>query len=857
MPDVDTETAAPNTGEEEPETEPQDPFEQYGGDGFPDLPEGLQRKLYDLLQKAQKRDSFARRREILRVWKNRFFELGFQHCWWDEDNKILQVGQQGLGAVDDEDDDGPLYKRDIQNYLGYEKSFRSVFCQNAAPVRFQPVDAKDAADIAAAQEATKHKRVVEKFNNPKELQDDVGQFLWTDGSCLAWSYFLRDGENFGYEEEDDDAGITEEDFTAEPLHGATSQGASQFGAGDQAARGSAGLSVHGLVGEQGGAGDGLSALSGTDGIEAAGGEQLGEPAEPVAKGRECIEIDGVLEWKRPLSIRNPKRWPYVIRSKEEDIACAKADNPEIEEKITPGHVAQGSEHLARLARIACSQGASWEGNSQSTFEHLVTVDNAWFRKSFFTELGDKEDKDRVELERIFPNGCRAKFIGETYCGSWPEPMGEHVKVLNALKMKGQNVPGLGNSLIDPCEAFDDMFNMSEECFKNTIPQKIVRNGTLDIDAIREQGNAYGNYIEANPGSKDDPTRPFADNFFQETPVTPPEQMSQMMVEVQGPLMQFLSGQLAPLMGQSDEHNETAKGISILRDQALGLMSLVWTPFCNWYGEVMVDAIRCGAQERNEETFTTMVNVPGKQDKEEPLEVDIEALRDGEIMAAPVVDANFPESWTAKSNRFFGLFSNAGQNPLLLKLMSHPDNQVLAKDMVGMEDMEFPDADAVEKQVQEIALLIKGSPVPPSEEEVAAAVQQELGKLQQAAATAATAGVQPPPIDVEQLTLKLTQQMTAQLTKSSVPIDPETDNSQVEAEECLRWINSPTGQKMKYSQNQADKLGFQNVRLHWKEHDTVNQQKAAQAAAAMAGAAGPSAQAGAPAVQAGAGAAGAA
>lgn len=244
----------------------------------------------------------------------------------------------------------------------------------------------------------------------------------------------------------------------------------------------------------------------------------------------------------------------------------------------------------------------------------------------------------------------------------------------------------------------------------------------------------------------------------------------------------------------------------------------------------------------EDTFTTMVNVPDK-DKEEPIEVSLQDLRDGRIMAAPVVDANFPESWTAKSNRFFGLFTQAGQNPLLLKLMAHPDNQVLAKDMVGLEDMEFPDADAVEKQVQEIELLSKGSPIPPSPEEVRAAVQQEMGKLQQATATAAAAGLQAPQFNPEALMPGLTQQITQKLTKSSVEVDPICDYHQVEAEECLRWINSPTGQKMKNSQNPQEKLGFQNVRLHLQEHMAVMKANAAQAAAAAVPAAGaPGAQA---------------
>ena len=82
--------------------------------------------------------------------------------------------------------------------------------------------------------------------------------------------------------------------------------------------------------------------------------------------------------------------------------------------------------------------------------------------------------------------------------------------------------------------------------------------------------------------------------------------------------------------------ETAKGITILRDQALGLMSMVWTPFTFFYGEVMVDAIRCAAANRDDKKpFAAMVDIPGKKGQEELVEVNIEDLK-GNILAAPVV-----------------------------------------------------------------------------------------------------------------------------------------------------------------------------------------------------------------------------
>lgn len=841
MPDLSDIETAEDTGEQAADG-PKD----YGDPKrLEKLPDRLQRKLHDLLRKAQERDVFARRRELQRVQKNRFFELGFQHTWWDDEQGIYQVGQNGGGEQSDEEEDGPLYQRDILLYRAFMNSFRAVFGQNQAPCRFQAKDPKNGNDITAAQEAQKHKRVVEKFNDPSALQDDVARLLWTDGSVVAISSFVYDGQRFGYEEEDEEIAAEEQ---AEANAGA---GAGQPGAGDSAG-GSLDLGSAGIPGS----GDGIDAAgTGNNGLGVAGGELDGVPDlsggggddqgesslsnERTPKGQEVIELVGVLERKAPLSIRDMARWPYLIVSTEDDISIAKGENPDIEDKIRPGSSAPGAEHRARLARIACSQGSSWEGNSESTLEYLITKDRGWFRPSWFTELGKNDDPDRIEIEQIYPDGCYCEFIGETYCKSRNESMDKHIKVMQAVKSNGQNVPGLGQGAVDPCEAFDDMFNMAEEAFKGTIPAKFFRHGVLDLEAINEQSSGYGRYYESNPNTPGNLETAFADNFFEETAVEPPEMMQTHMADIQGTLLPFLTGQLAPLMGVSDEHNETAKGISILRDQALGLMNLVWKPFCGFYGLVMTDAIRCGAENRPEDKpLSAQVGIPGKDGKEETIDVSIEDLKAGNFGPVPVVDSNFPESWTAKSNRFTGLMSQSGENPLLLKLMSHPDNQVMAKDMIGLEDMEFPDADAVEKQIEEIAKLSKASPIPPSPEEVQAAVGQEMQQLQAAMQQGAAAGAQMPQVDPEALQAKLTQAATQKLTKSSVEVDPICDNHQVEAEECLRWINSPTGQKAKYSSDDQVKLGYQNVRLHLLEHQAVLKQQAQAAAqAAMVQAAG--------------------
>src|ERR1700721_1524688 len=64
--------------------EPSEQFnEQFGGDGFPELPENLQKALKDLLRKALQREMYARRQEVMESRKQRFYDRGIQYIYWD------------------------------------------------------------------------------------------------------------------------------------------------------------------------------------------------------------------------------------------------------------------------------------------------------------------------------------------------------------------------------------------------------------------------------------------------------------------------------------------------------------------------------------------------------------------------------------------------------------------------------------------------------------------------------------------------------------------------------------------------------------------------------------------------------
>ena len=132
-------------------------------------------------------------------------------------------------------------------------------------------------------------------------------------------------------------------------------------------------------------------------------------------------------------------------------------------------------------------------------------------------------------------------------------------------------------------------------------------------------------------------------------------------------------------------------------------------------------------------------------------------------------------------------------------------------------------DAVEKQQGELDVLLKTGPQDnPQYLQIAQAVQQGTQEAQQLAAM----GQQLPPDQMQllQQAQQALQQIPPQI--SSVPVRP-TDNHAVEALVTLGIINGPEGRRLASSREPNDQAIFQNLNLHYQQHDTQAKQMALQ------------------------------
>lgn len=176
------------------EDQEETPEEKYGPK-FLKLPEERIAQLRQVCNKFNLRDQWGRQIEILRCTLKRYFWIGLQHVWWDNDSQCFQVGEEG-GAVNSAENLNQEQGTSVQDFNIYKpngKIFASVFSQSPASIRMEPDRPKDSDSIRAAKEAEKYIRVYDKYNPAQEAQISIGRLLWNDGRVIAITERSDDG----------------------------------------------------------------------------------------------------------------------------------------------------------------------------------------------------------------------------------------------------------------------------------------------------------------------------------------------------------------------------------------------------------------------------------------------------------------------------------------------------------------------------------------------------------------------------------------------------------------------------------------------------------------------------------------
>src|SRR6185312_8867791 len=511
------------------------------------------------------------------------------------------------------------------------------------------------------------------------------------------------------------------------------------------------------------------------------------------QGREEIRLYGVLESKVPIVCDDPRLFPYVKIEDDLDETVAKAMYPEVAAKITDaGALTTADAPFARLARITCAEGQGNGRGGGSASKYLRTRSRWWLRTEAF--YGVSDEAMRASLLERYPSGCRLTYFGSTLADERPECMDEHIAVMHALDGDGQARPSVGDAMMHPQRVTNELLGLVEETFRYVIPMTLVDDNLIDTDAIQDMQAEPGDFIpvEKTPGT------PVSECVHETSPANVPPELMGMLEQLIGPLADKLSSTPPVLGGASMENQDTARGYALARDQALGVIGLTWQPYRDFYAESMGQAVRLAGISRDAGPLKALVAAASGRSVE-TVSLDIGDLR-GNFVCVPETDANFPEGYTARSNKIMMLLNNAAASPAVSKLLMQPDNQALLLDAIGVEGLVDESVVGRNNQLAEIQEMEGAKPVPnPAYAEwvMQAQIAQAQGEPFEAPA--------PPQFF------------------TSVPIDPDFDDHEAHFAECVRWINSAAGQEARRS----DPGMVANVKLHAQAHKQVLQQQQEQ------------------------------
>jgi hypothetical protein len=764
-----------------------------------ELTEGQKTALHFLVSKHKKRDYPARLIEVIQAWEAALFYRGFQFL----------IPQRGGGWIvpGESTGYGPTMQMDLallptNIYSARAQMIIAALTRAVPTVRFMPQDALNDAAITASESADKFTKVIARNNDLILIQTDASRILWNDGRFGYWSRFVKDGQRFGWEEDDVPDDLVPED---EPLEAGVSS--VETAAGVETPESEETAMESGEVGqteqsverseleenpqqeniEQSDLEETPEMEEGQSEIEEeAEGEEEEQPiAERTPRGQEVRTAHGKLEMKlSPMMANDLEDVDALDFEFEVDVSRAKGMFPWIADDIKGGSFGLDEGEISRLARQNVKLGMQSTYVTSSSMADDVTISHTWLRPSALMEAPEEE---RDELIEMFPNGSLVCYAGKEFAYARNESMDDSWALGQAYSGDGQNRNAMGTSTLPIQKRLNNWLDLMNDFFVRAVPKKWMDNKVFNVEAIRGQTNVPGDIgaFKRVPGT------PVSELILVEPQVLPPPTLADFIKEYSGPLAELLSGAYPALAGGDVGTADSGVAIATQRDSALGRLAPTWHSIKNAEATSMKQLVRWGAKCRDK---SINERIPGG----EVISLEINDLR-GNILCYAESDENLPETFTQKKNNFMQIFDASAKNPQLGEVFFNGSNLTFLKMMSGLKDIYIPQAVSHTKQLGEIDLMLKtGKMLPNPIKMQATEALMKFVKL----------GVDPAQL----------QQAQAQIASlpdqvCSVQIDKDVDDNKTEADTTWQYMNSEEGRKLKRQKPDS----YANIRQHFLDH----------------------------------------
>lgn len=751
------------------------PFD-YSDQPFVDLSDDEKNAIKGLIRDCAKRDTAARRMEVEQAWEARLFKRGYQYLlprrgggWY------LPSPTTGFGAG-----------RQIQQAALYETNIYGAHCdiitsalvRDIPECRFEPENPSYDPDITAADAAEDYKEIFERSNDLRALHTQAADYMCTDGRVLFYTRTVLDGQRFGFQNDEEDEPVVPEDETSGPPDSPNLEEGQEE----------------------------LIEQNDSPETEDDDGEDQTKDARPKRKprAREITDVFGKLEHKLPIQTQNIYECDFVQAFKDVHVSRAKGMFFWMADSIKAGSGGIPELELDRIARINCALALPGTYVTGDTFNRDVTIYWNWLRPSAFMDV-DNSKGVRDSLLGKFPDGVLAVYAGDTFCYARNESMDDHLHVLQCFPGSGQNRIALMSKVLSLQKRLNNLLDLLNDYFIRCVARRWYPEPLINVEAVQEQGNTPGliSPYQLTPGVE------LKNAIVVEDTPQPNPMLWQVITDFFTNFAEMLSGALPSLFG-AESNTDTASGISMQRDQALGRLASPWGALQTATAAYMRQAVMAAAKCRLKLGESQIMQSAGG--KKIALEV---ADLQGNVLSFPEVDSNFPETWVQRQSRFQQLMAEGQTNPAFVKMLGLPKNMKIAKDALGFSELDVPEADSVDKQLGEFEILLKTGPQPnPQLVQAQKMVEKDSEQAKAMGAQAAAAFGQQLPQMIAML-----KSMPQQVSTFPVMQDASEDHA-TERDTCWEWCISPEGRKYKRG-TPEEQAAWANVHLHGMEHDAMD------------------------------------
>lgn len=763
------------------------------------------KNLVEIIDHLEKHDQFMRDRQLKKWRKQMCYWDHLQYLWWSELAHDWRTPQDAVEEDPQADIDPALYAKVINIYRAHGEVIIAAMSASLPTVPFFPDDADNADDVSTAKAFTKIGALIQKHNFAELLFMKALYILYNQGIVFGYNENRREKQFGTYQK----AVIKDHMVTTQEQNcpncglmlGSNEVGSRLIdeGGSQNEVANQSDLSMGVPEGEGGGAME-SQAMDSPPSLPCPQCQQDVQPwneeyseivprlvgYEDTPKARECLDVYGPLNVKVPGWSTKPSDWPYLILETEEHYTKLQDVYPEIAEFIAPTTDLETWDRSMRTA-VAYSGDLPLD---------LCTTRRVWLEPHTYNLLGVGNRDDEIEeLRSLFPKGCYTVIINRDLVAEATEDSREdHWTATEHPLAETVHASATGEGVVPIQDMTNETFNLTLEGIEFGIPEVFADPDVLNFD---EYGKS-----EARPGqvspAKAPAGRTLSEGFFE-------AKTSQISREIDlfanrlERVGQFVSGALPTVFGGAIQGGTgTAREYEMSRSQALQRLQITWKIVKIWWAKMLSKAVRSFANNmKSDERYiqkkgSSFVNVWIRK-------ADMGG-KVGEV--EPDVNESFPISWAAKRDMILNLIQSGNED--IMAVIRHPENASLVASLIGVPEMYVPGDDSRNKQLVEIAELIVSEPM----ENPMAMMTPQQGQPPQE-----QNGPIPPVGDNQPKTPEGQSQPPPPQMVSSVQVEPDLDDHEVESSTCQAWLRSEVGMQCKIE----NPGGYLNVLTHMKEH----------------------------------------